>query len=178
MYGNRSSLSVSNSEALSLIYCDGCPIWMNSQPVRNGTRGPFIQMNGQPLRNGRRPKSFPSKTGQQADYDRDTRAASNASEQFENRPSSRTTFVAIAPCWSIPKHNRLTSVRSQRPLRTVARTFTSWMRHALPPAEKAALANSIHTRHVPIPRNPAGDSNAWALSVDYVISLAAMPRLG
>jgi len=31
-------LIVSNPEALSLIYCDGCSIWMNGQPVRNNAR--------------------------------------------------------------------------------------------------------------------------------------------
>ena len=38
MYGNGSSFSVSNFELLSLIGCDGRSIWMNGQPVRNGTR--------------------------------------------------------------------------------------------------------------------------------------------
>src|ERR1019366_6609875 len=65
-------------------------------------------MNGQPARFGRGlgPESLRSKTTQQADCDRDARAASNAREQFENKPSSRTAYAAIAPCWRISVHNR------------------------------------------------------------------------
>src|ERR1019366_4014903 len=65
-------------------------------------------MNGQPARFGRGsgPESLRSKTTQQADCDRDARAASNAREPFENKPSSRTAYAAIAPCWRISVHNR------------------------------------------------------------------------
>lgn len=86
-----------------------------------------------------------SKTNQQADCDRDARAASNASEQFENKPSSRAAYAAIAPCWRISVHNR-----PSLPLATIdgckrsRANATSWMRLAPPPGGRPRWRTPIH----------------------------------
>ena len=86
-----------------------------------------------------------SKTSQQADCDRDARAASNASEQFENKPSSRTAYAAIAPCWRISVHNR-----PSLPFATIygckrsRANATSWLRLAPPPGGRPRWRTPIH----------------------------------